>query len=120
MLTWRKEALQRLFFRLPSLAVGWYSVVSTDLVNRLQAARASAQTTAYRHILLGVLSDGTVSPAQKEMLRAYRAQHGIPQEFHVRTLTDMGWASSDWERGSTQKGWLESLFKPNNQTPQVQ
>jgi hypothetical protein len=118
-LTWPKERLQRLFFRLPSLAVGWYSVVSTDLVNRLQAARASAHTSAYRHILLGVLSDGEVSVAQKELLARYRAQYAVSTEYHTRALQELGWTTADFERGHIHRGWLSNWFRGSggNQPP---
>ena len=107
-LSWDRRDLQRLFFVLPSLAVGWYSVVSTDLVNRLHAQRASAAAAEYTGLMTGVLSDGTVSERQRLMLASYRAQHEIPPEMHARTLQQLGWSAQDFERGSQQRGWMEA------------
>lgn len=107
-LSWDRRALQRLFFVLPSLAVGWYSVVSTDLVNRLHAQRASSAAEKYSHLMTGVLSDGTVSERQRALLASYRAQHEIPPEMHARALQSLGWSAQDFERGSQQRGWMEA------------
>ena len=110
-LSWEKSALQRLFFRLPSLAVGWYAVVSTDLVNRLKQQRSLAHQNSYRALLMGVLADGSVSEHEKAVCAKYRDENDLSLEYHQHALASLGWSLEDWDRGSTQTGWLQNWFK---------
>jgi hypothetical protein len=80
-------------------------------VNRLHAQRASASSTAYTHLLQGVLSgDQALTLNQKNMLAAYRKQHDISDELHHKTLLQIGWTDEDFERGSNHRGWFDSWF----------
>lgn len=65
-LSWKREDLRNLFFRMPSLAVGWYSIVSSDLVHRLSEARHTSVNNGYKLLLIGCLSEGKLREKQKE------------------------------------------------------
>ena len=109
-LVWRREALRTLFFRFPSLSVGWHAVVSSDLLARLSEARHLSLHTGYRLLLLGICAEGSVTSKQRSAADEYRRLNGISDDDHQRTLTDLGWTTSEWQKGSKkQLSWIDTL-----------
>ena len=57
--------------------------------------RAVAQSLPLM-VVLAVVCDGIVHPAEKQMLRKYRENHGISQQTHLRELEQLGWSEVEW------------------------
>ena len=108
-LVWSRERLRSLFFRFPTLSVGWYTIVSSDLVHRLSEARHLSLFNGYKLLLLGVCAEGRITAKQRSAVDEYRRLNSISDDDHVSTLRDIGWTKAEWERGSKRLTWMESL-----------
>lgn len=117
-LLWKRDDLRALFFKMPSLAVGWYSIVSHDLVYQLKHQKNDAELEGYKLLLVGVLSAGTVSEKQRHVLQQYRQDKLISDETHAEVLQQMGWSQDDWKRGTKQIAWFEIFFERFRQNSQ--
>jgi CRP-like cAMP-binding protein len=109
LLSWRRDDLRSLFFRLPTLSVGWYAIVSSDLVHRLSEARHLSLRNGYKLLLLGCCSEGRVTAKQKAAAEEYRRLNSISDAAHLRCLADIGWTEEDWRRGSQGRSWMEQI-----------
>ena len=108
-LVWRREALRSLFFRFPSLSVGWHATVSSDLVARLSEARHLSLHNGYKLLLLGICAEGSVTNKQRIAADEYRRLNGISEEDHQRTLSDLGWTESEWQKGTKKQSWMDAI-----------
>ena len=106
-LMWSRDSLRSLFFRFPTLSVGWYAVVSTDLVHRLSESQHLARRNGYKLLLLGICAEGTVTAKQRSAAEEYRRINSIRDEEHYQTLRDLGWTEQEWDRGRKRTGWME-------------
>ena len=57
---------------LPTLSVGWYTIVSSDLVHRLSEARHLSLFNGYKLLLLGVCAEGRITAKQRSAVDEYR------------------------------------------------
>ena len=108
-LAWKKDSLRSLFLRFPSLYVGWYAVVSSDLLHRLSESQRLARRNGYKLLLLGICCEQQLTAKQRSAADEYRRIHSIGEEEHVQALRDLGWTPQDWERGSKRLGWMEQI-----------
>jgi len=65
----------------------------------------------YEIILLAVVTDGIVSPAERRLAEAYVERHGISHHDHLEVLKKLGWMQHDWERGYHDAKPSEVLLK---------
>ena len=108
-LVWRREALRSLFFRFPSLSVGWYATVSSDLIARLSEARHLSLHNGYKLLLLGITAEGSVTAKQRTAADEYRRLNGISSDDHARTLAELGWTEGEWSKGTKKQSWMEAI-----------
>ena len=108
-LVWRRDALRSLFFRFPSLSVGWHATVSSDLIARLGEARRLSLHNGYKLLLLGICAEGSVTIKQRSAADEYRRLNGISEDDHQRTLADLGWTGGEWDRGTKKQSWMEAI-----------
>ena len=108
-MTWRRDALRSLFFRFPSLSVGWYATVSSDLVARLSEARRLNLHNGYKLLLLGICAEGSVTRKQRSTADEYRRLNGISEEDHQMTLSELGWTTGERLKGTKQLSWMDTI-----------
>jgi CRP-like cAMP-binding protein len=108
-LVWSRDSLRSLFFRFPTLSVGWYAIVSSDLVHRLSEARHLSLYNGYKLLLLGICAEGKITAKQKAAADEYRRLNSITEDDHAKTLRDLGWTKAEWDRGSKKVGWIEHI-----------
>ena len=108
-LVWRRDALRSLFFRFPSLSVGWYATVSSDLIARLSEARHLSLHNGYKLLLLGICAEGSVTRKQRTAADEYRRLNGISEDDHRRTLAELGWTHSEWDKGTKRQSWMDAI-----------
>jgi CRP-like cAMP-binding protein len=108
-LLWEKGTLRALFWKFPILAIGWYSVVSSDLSDRLKQQEKLSSDNAYRYLIMGAISGGNINSLQRTAIERYRIEHHLSEEQHLQALAANGWTKADWLRGTKKVGWLEAI-----------
>lgn len=101
-LVFEKAALRELIGKRPEIGLALNAALGSCVVSKLRRKLVedeSGRAGHYRELLAAVVCDGIVHPAEKQMLRKYRENHGISHQAHVRELEQLGWSSVEWYDG---------------------
>ena len=101
-LVFEKAALRKLVADRPEIGLALNAALGSCVVSKLRhklVKNESDQAEHYREMLMAVICDGIVHPAEKRMLREYRESHGISQQAHNRELERLGWSEVEWYDG---------------------
>jgi hypothetical protein len=106
---WKKSDLKKLFFAHPTLMLGWNSITSNDLLMKLKEQQDFNHFIYYKILLVGILKEDRVTPAEKRAVESYQKQYQISDAMHKQALKEFGWTDKDWERGSKKSSWFETI-----------
>ncbi len=101
-LVFKKLALRELVAKRPEIGLALNAALGSSVVSKLRRKLVedeSGRAEHYREVLAAVVCDGIVHPAEKQMLRKYRVDHGISQQAHLRELEQLGWSEVEWYDG---------------------
>jgi len=110
LLMWSRDSLRSLFFRYPSLAIGWYSLTTQDLLHRLTKDSHAKNQQGYKLLLQGLTAEGHITDKQKQIAIQYQQQHSITPQQHIEILRELGWTEADWQRGSSRTSYWETFL----------
>eukprot|EP00931_Biecheleriopsis_adriatica_P056814 TRINITY_DN33694_c0_g1_i1.p1 TRINITY_DN33694_c0_g1~~TRINITY_DN33694_c0_g1_i1.p1 ORF type:complete len:685 (-),score=88.44 TRINITY_DN33694_c0_g1_i1:26-1960(-) len=98
---WDVKTLQEFMSEEGSIKAAFYAMLYADLLQRLETSKSADKLKEYKDQLAGVISDGYVTPKEREFIERQRAKLEISMQDHDAVLTELGWTRAMWDSHKT-------------------